>query len=70
MTVKELIVALSRYPEDMIVYSNEIRKNFKGELVLQHKNTKEEDEYLEKLRRESQEELDRSGEITSFANRW
>lgn len=70
MTVKELIVALSCYPEDMVVYSNEICKNFKGELVLQHKNTKEEDEYLEKLRRESQEELDRSGEITSFANRW
>lgn len=70
MTVKELIVALSCYPEDTVVYSNEIHKNFKGELVLQHKNTKEEDEYLEQLRRESQEELDRSGEITSFANRW
>lgn len=70
MTVKELIEALSKYPEDTIVYSNEIRKNFKGELVLHHKNTKEEDEYLEKLKRESQEELDRSGEITSFANRW
>lgn len=70
MTVKELIVALSRYPEDTVVYSNEIRKNLKGELVLQHKNTKEEDEYLEELKRESQERLDRSGEITSFANRW
>ena len=70
MTVKELIEALSRYPEDTVVYSNEIRKNLKGELVLQHKNTKEEDEYLEQLRRESEERLDRSGEITSFANRW
>lgn len=70
MTVKELIEALSKYPEDTVVYSNEILKNFKGELVLQHKNTKEEDEYLEELKRKSQEELDRSGEITSFANRW
>ena len=70
MTVKELIEKLSTYPEDMVVYSNEICKNFKGELVLQHKNTKEEDKFLEQLRRESQERLDRSGEITSFANRW
>ena len=70
MTVRELIEVLSKYPENTVVYSNEILKNFKGELVLQHKNTKEEDEYLEKLERESRESLDRSGEITSFANRW
>ena len=73
-TVEELISALAKYPKNMKVYSNLITRNFKGELVIDHQRTPEEEREAEKRREEFysgryQEEMDREGE-TSFASRW
>jgi hypothetical protein len=73
-TVEELISALAKYPKNMKVYSNHIVRNFRGELVIEHQNTLEEERAAEKEREEFysgryQEEMDRAGE-TSFASRW
>ena len=73
-TVEELISALAKYPKNMNVYSNLITRNFKGELVIKHQRTPEEERAVEKEREEFysgryQEEMDRTGE-TSFASRW
>ena len=63
-------------PTCLIVISrvNSVFENMDGKLTLTHKDTPEEME-LSKRRREKgyekhQEEMDRRGEITSFANRW
>lgn len=73
-TVEELISALAKYPKNTMVYSNYITQNPKGELVIEHQRTLEEEEVhkkeMEELDREHQERMDRRGEITSFANRW
>lgn len=69
MTVQELIIKLSKYPRDMeISRVNSVFENMDGKLTLTHME-------LSKRRREKgyekhQEEMDRRGEITSFANRW
>ena len=73
-TVEELISALAKYPKNMKVYSNFITQNLKGELVIEHQRTSEEERVAEKEREEFysgryQEEMDRAGE-TSFASRW
>lgn len=73
-TVEELISALAKYPKNMKVYSNLITQNLKGELVIEHQRTLEEERVAEKEREEFysgryQEEMDRAGE-TSFASRW
>ena len=71
-TVEELISALAKYPKNMKVYSNVITQNLKGELVIEHQRTPEEEKKhkkaIEDLERNYQEELDRSG--ASFASRW
>ena len=58
----------------MKVYSNLITQNLKGELVMEHQRTPEEEKKhqkeMEDLERNYQERMNRSGEITSFANRW
>ena len=73
-TVEELISALAKYPKNMKVYSNLITQNLKGELVMEHQRTPEEEKKhqkeMEDLERNYQERMNRSGEITSFANRW
>jgi hypothetical protein len=73
-TVEELISALAKYPKNTKVYSNLITRNFKGELVIEHQITLEEKKAAEKETEEFykryKEDMDRSGEITSFANRW
>ena len=73
-TVEELISTLAKYPKNMKVYSNLITQNLKGELVIEHQRTLEEERIAEKEREEFysgkyQEEMDRAGE-TSFASRW
>lgn len=73
-TVEELISALAKYPKNMKVYSNHIVRNFRGELVIEHQRTLEEERVAEKEREEfysgrHEEEMDRAGE-TSFASRW
>ena len=73
-TVEELISALAKYPKNMKVCSNHIVRNFRGELVIEHQRTLEEERVAEKEREEFysgryQEEMDRAGE-TSFASRW
>lgn len=73
-TVEELISALAKYPKNMKVYSNHIVWNFRGELVIEHQRTPEEERAAEKEREEFysgryEEEMDRAGE-TSFASRW
>lgn len=73
-TVEELISALARYPKNKRVYSNLITQNLKGELVIEHQRTPEEEEKhrkeMEDFDRSYEERMNRSGEITSFANRW
>lgn len=73
-TVEDLISALAKYPKDMKVYSNHIVQNFRGELVMEHQRTPEEEKKhqkeMEDFDKRYKEEMDRSGEITSFANRW
>lgn len=73
-TVEELISALAKYPKNTKVYSNLITRNFKGELVIEHQKTLEEERAAEKEREEFysgryEKEMDRAGE-TSFASRW
>ena len=73
-TVEELISTLAKYPKNMKVYSNLITQNLKGELVIEHQRTPEEEEKhrkeMEDFDRSYEERMNRSGEITSFANRW
>lgn len=73
-TVEELISALAKYPKNMKVYSNLITQDLKGELVMEHQRTPEEEKKhqkeMEDFDKRYKEEMDRSGEITSFANRW
>lgn len=73
-TVEELISALAKYPKNMRVYSNLITQNFKGELIIDHQRTPEERKAAEKetegFYQRYKEDMDRRGEITSFADRW
>lgn len=47
-TVEELISALAEYPKNMKVYSNLITQNLKGELVIEHQRTPEEEKKHQK----------------------
>lgn len=69
-TVEELISALAKYPKNMKVYSNLITQNLKGELVMEHQRTPEEEKKhqkeMEDFDKRYKEEMDRSGEIKMF----
>ncbi len=54
-TVEELISALAEYPKNMKVYSNLITQNLKGELVIEHQRTPEE----EKMHQKEMEDFDK-----------
>jgi hypothetical protein len=51
-TVEELINVLSKYPKDTKIYTNRVRINMKGEILLTHNTTDEEIEYLERREKE------------------
>ena len=71
MTVGELIESLSKYPKDTKVFDiNNIFKSTDGKVVLAHKNTKEEDEYIEYLKQRDRERIEHGHDITCFADRW
>ena len=65
MTVQELINELSKYPKDKKVYTdwglaNYIGENFSGDILLKHKDTDEEKERIERLKRQWEEEKERA----------
>lgn len=68
--VGELIKALSEYPEDKGVYSNQICENMKGEILLVHKPTVEELEHIRRREREREEEAERGRDMRIFSSRW
>lgn len=59
-TVEELIDALSKFPKDKRVYTNDIGENLKGELYLTHKYTQEELDGIEQMKRNYEEEMERA----------
>ena len=69
-TVEELINALSKYPKDTKLYTNQICKNIKGEIALTHKTTDEEIEYIKHRQKEREEEAERGRDMPTFASRW
>jgi len=69
-TVEELINALSKYPKDTKIYTNQICKNIKGEILLIHKATDEEIEHIMRREKEREEEAERSRDMPTFASRW
>lgn len=73
-TVGDLISALAKYPKDMKVISNHITVGYTGKLIIDHKNTPEEEENERRVaeirRKEDAERERRRGEITCFADRW
>ena len=74
MTVQELINELSKYPKDKKVYTDKIKENLRGEIVLIHENTYEEkrkqQEEIERRDREWEEEMERGRDMPTFASRW
>ena len=65
MTVQELINELSKYPKDKKVYTswglaNYIGENFYGNIILTHRETEEEKEQFEQMKREWEEERERA----------
>ena len=62
-TVEELISALAEYPKNIKVYSNLITQNLKGELVIEHQRTPEEEKKhqkeMEDFDKRYKEEMDR-----------
>lgn len=69
-TVEELINALSKYPKDTKIYTNQICKNLKGEILLIHKATNEEIEHIKHREKEREEEAERGRDMPTFASRW
>jgi hypothetical protein len=69
-TVEELINALSKYPKDKKVHTNQICENVKGEILLMHKTTDEEIEYMRRREKEREEEAERGRDMPTFASRW
>lgn len=70
MTVEELIKALSKYPKNTKVYTDNIGMNFCGELILTHKKTSKEKQMYEEIKQRDREREAHRGEITCFAERW
>lgn len=75
MTVKELIKKLSQYPEDTKIDNiNLVTKSSVNSVSLYYKESPKEiknrQRCIEEANRRHQEEFDKRGEITSFANRW
>lgn len=65
MTVQELINELSKYPKDKKVYTdwglaNYIGENFSGDVLLKHRDTEEEKEQYEQMKRKWEEEKERA----------
>lgn len=69
-TVEELINALSKYPKTTKLYTNQICKNIKGEILLIHKTTDEEIEHIRHREKEREEEAERGRDMPTFASRW
>ena len=69
-TVEELINALSKYPKDTKIYTNQICKNIKGEILLIHKTTDEEIEHIRRREKEREEDAERGRDMPTFASRW
>lgn len=69
-TVGELIDALSKYPKGTKIYTNQICKNVKGEILLIHKTTDEEIEHIRRREKEREEEAERGRDMPTFASRW
>ena len=70
MTVEELIKALSKYPKDTKVYTDNIGMNIRKERILTHKETAKEKQMYEEIKQRDREREARRGEITCFADRW
>ena len=74
MTVQELINILSELPKDKKVYTDNIRVNLRGEIVLTHEDIHEEEqkreEEIARRDRERQEEIERGRDMPTFASRW
>lgn len=74
MTVGELINILLELPKDKKVYTDKIRENLRGEIVLIHEDTYEEkqkrEEEIVQRDRERQEEMERGRDMPTFASRW
>ena len=69
-TVEELINALSKYPKDTKIYTNQICKNIKGEILLIHKTTDEEIEHIRHREKEREKEAERGRDMPTFESRW
>lgn len=69
-TVEELINILSKYPKNTKIYTNQICKNIKGEILLIHKTTDEEIENIRHREKEREEEAERGRDMPTFASRW
>lgn len=69
-TVEELINVLSKYPKDKKIHSNAICENLRGELILTHKVTDEEIEYIARREKEREVEAERGRDIPTFGSRW
>lgn len=74
MTVQELINILSELPKDKKVFTDNIRVNLRGEIVLTHKDIHEEEqkreEEIARRDRKRQEEMERGRDMPTFASRW
>lgn len=75
MTTKELISILSKYPADTVLNNiNQVVENAPNNVSLYYKESlqeaKDRKRRIEEANREHRERMDKSGEITSFANRW
>ena len=68
--VGELIEALSKYPKDKKVRSNQICENLNGEILLIHKPTDEEIEHIRFREKEREKEAERGRDMPTFASRW
>ena len=61
---------MSKYPKDTNIYTNQICKNIKGEILLIHKTTDEEIEYIRYREKEREKEAERGRDMPTFASRW
>ena len=69
-TVEELINVLSKYPKDTKLYTNQVCKNIKGEILLIHNTTDEEIEHIRRREKQREEEAERGRDMPTFGSRW
>ena len=69
-TVEELIDVLSKYPKGTKIYTNQVCRNIKGEILLIHKATDEEIEHIKHREKEREEESERGRDMPTFGSRW